>query len=105
MTSQNESNPVLQMLKQKKMDIERISKKYGISDIKVFGSTVQNKMTNNSDVDLLIHVNKDSGLSLFDLAKLQDELEGLIKHPVDLVLEDTLHPIIAHQIQEEAQPL
>lgn len=100
-----ESKCVFDELKQKKKNIEMICQKYGVADIRVFGSAIRNDLKQTSDVDLLIHVEQESGMSLFDLAKLQEELEQIIKRPVDLVLEDTLPPAIMNRVLEEAQPL
>lgn len=99
-------NPnIIDQLKEQKFKILDKAEEYGVSDIRVFGSVVRNDESSSSDVDLLIHVERDSGISMFGLAKLQEELEQLIGRPVDLVLDDTLHPAISERILKEAQPL
>lgn len=38
------------------------AEKYGVSNIRVFGSVIRNEATPSSDIDLLIHIEENSGL-------------------------------------------
>ncbi len=59
----------LNQLKQKRAEIYKIADRYGVSNIRVFGSVARGEEKKNSDVDLLTTLN--SGISLFGLVKLE----------------------------------
>ncbi|MCF2506649.1 nucleotidyltransferase domain-containing protein [Dyadobacter sp. CY107] len=48
----------------------------------VFGSFARNEENDESDIDLLIDAN---GLSMFDILRIEDELESIFKRKIDLV--------------------
>ena len=87
-------------------EINRISKKYGARDIRVFGSVARSAATERSDIDLLVHFDAKhrtpSGLKSIDFAL---ELEELLHRHVDVVTEDSLPWLIQPQIVTEAVPL
>jgi predicted nucleotidyltransferase len=90
-------------LQQKRGDILSISKQYGVISIKVFGSIVRGEETGESDIDLLITLEK--GRSLLDVVGCTLALENLLGHTVDVVTEGSLSPYIRSQVLEEAQLL
>jgi predicted nucleotidyltransferase len=61
---------------------KRLSLRYGLSNIAVFGSYARNQQTPESDVDILVEFNKPIGAEFIDLA---DELEKILALKVDLV--------------------
>lgn len=48
----------------------------------VFGSFARNEETEQSDIDLLIET---KGLTMFDILRIEDELQMLYKRKIDLV--------------------
>ncbi|MCE7073554.1 nucleotidyltransferase domain-containing protein [Dyadobacter sp. CY327] len=48
----------------------------------VFGSFARNEENDDSDLDLLIEA---SGLTMFDILRIEDELESIFKRKIDLV--------------------
>ena len=60
---------------------QRLSSKYGLSNIAIFGSYA-NQQTQTSDLDILVEFNRPIGLEFIDLA---DELELILKLKIDLV--------------------
>jgi len=60
-----------------------ILKKYGVSRASLFGSIVTGKMTNTSDIDILVQM--PSGSSLFDILRIKVDLEEHLDREVDLV--------------------
>jgi len=56
--------------------------KYHISSLALFGSYVQGKATENSDIDILVDFDRPIGLEIVDL---KDEFEMILGIPVDLV--------------------
>jgi predicted nucleotidyltransferase len=76
----------LEFLRQNREKIYEIAEKYGVSNIRVFGSVARGEDKKGSDVDFLIKQNH--GVSLFEIADFKYEIEKLLKKKTDLVLED-----------------
>ena len=68
----------------------------------IFGSVARGEDHPDSDIDFLVEF--ETGSSLFDLLHLQDELEELLEHSVDVVSVGGLRPHDVH-IRAEALPL
>ena len=54
--------------------------RYPVSNPRIFGSTARGEDVEGSDVDIL--VDREGSVSLFDLARLEIELEKLLSVPV-----------------------
>jgi len=80
-----------------------LAKKYGASDVRVFGSFARGTADEKSDVDFL--VNLAPGRSLFDLGGLLYELQELIGRRVDVVTPAGLRPRIRDRVLREALPI
>lgn len=63
-----------------------VARRNGITDVRVFGSTVHGLDTANSDVDLLVTLASDA--SFFDLAGFHTEVERILGFPVDILTDD-----------------
>lgn len=88
---------------QKKRDyIYAIAEKYGVENIRVFGSLVRDEMGKDSDIDFLVTLKRHS---LFALGGFQAELEDYLTTSVDVVEEEGLHYFIAPHIMRDARPL
>ena len=88
-------------LQKTKAQIVPIIKKYNISRVALFGSIITEKMTNESDIDLLVDMPNDS--SLFDLLRVKVDLEKQLGRRVDLVQYKAIKlrlkdEILSHQI-------
>ena len=84
--------------------LAELCRKYGIAELAVFGSVARGDARPDSDVDLLyVRVpGNDLGMAYFDL---QEDLEHLFGHRVDLVAKDGLHRVIRDQVLADAQVL
>ncbi|PSN16227.1 DNA polymerase subunit beta [filamentous cyanobacterium CCT1] len=58
---------------------------WGISELSLFGSVLHDNFRDDSDVDLLITFAPHARKGLLTLAKMQNELETLLKRKVDLI--------------------
>ena len=83
--------------------ILELAKQYHAPNIKVFGSTVRDDNTPESDVDFLIDVSPKQ--TLFDLIRLTRELKELLGCEVDVAQSTVLHPVIRDEVLREAVPL
>ena len=91
---------MMEFLKNKKPEILQIAKKYGASNIKVFGSFAKGEITPDSDIDFLMDIEK--GHSLFHRIQLMQELEDLLGRKVDIAKPENLHECIREQVLREA---
>jgi predicted nucleotidyltransferase len=60
-------------------------KKWGVKELALFGSALGDYFDDNSDVDLLVAFQEESGHTLFDLVRMQGELRDLFGRQVDIV--------------------
>ena len=76
-------------------------RKMGVVSLAVFGSVARNESTKQSDIDLLVDLDRDVGL--FHLFEIQHRLEEIIGVPkVDLIQKGGIHPALREQILSEA---
>ena len=90
-------------LKNYRNRILELAKQYHAPNMRVFGSTVRDDNTPESDVDFLIDVPPEQ--TLFDLIRLTCELKELLGCEVDVAQSTVLHPIIRDEVLREAVPL
>lgn len=72
---------------------ERIAdfcRKWRVREFSLFGSVLREDFCADSDVDVLISLEDDHGLGLWDLPEMVDELETLFGRKVDLVMKEAL---------------
>lgn len=84
-------------------EILRIAAKYGASNVRVFGSVVRGQAGEESDLDLLVRLEK--GRSLIDHIALAQDLEDVLGCHVDVVNEPALDRLIRDRVLAEAVPL
>ncbi len=69
----------------------------GVRHVSVFGSTARREARDDSDVDLIVDLDPDREIDVFDLASIAAEVETLLGRPVDLVRRAALKPHVAAQ--------
>jgi uncharacterized protein len=87
---------LLDEIRAKKPELLMIAEKYGVYDIRVFGSVARGEERPDSDVDLLVKLEK--GRSYFDLGGFQVDASDLFHRKTDVMLDHTIRPIIAKEI-------
>jgi predicted nucleotidyltransferase len=75
----------------------------GIRNIGLFGSVVRGEDRPDSDLDVLIDLDRDSTLTLFGLIALEQEYSERLEQKVDLVIKDDLKPAIGQRILDEVK--
>ena len=90
-------------LKYYRSQILKLAKQYHAPNVRVFGSTVRDDNTPESDVDFLIDVSPEQ--TLLDLIAFTRELKELLGCEVDVAQSTVLHPIIRDEVLREAVSL
>jgi len=82
-----------------KRKILPILKRYGIKRAGLFGSCVRGEMKKDSDIDLLVEIEKD--ISLLDFVGLKLEIEEALGKKVDLVEYKMIKSLLKERILNE----
>jgi predicted nucleotidyltransferase len=80
---------------------KELKEKYGLKEIGIFGSYVKGEQDENSDVDMLVEVERPMGFVKF--IKLENHLSQILGIKVDLVTKKALKPYIGRRILQEVQ--
>jgi uncharacterized protein len=59
--------------------------RWNLIEFAIFGSVLRDDFRDNSDIDVLVNLAPNHGLSLFDWIDMQQELETLFNREIDLV--------------------
>jgi predicted nucleotidyltransferase len=80
-------------------DVVHLCKQYYINELSIFGSSIRDDFTKNSDIDILVSFNKNAGITLFDIMNLEREFSLLLNRKVDIVEKEALkNPIRKNKI-------
>lgn len=92
---------VLQDCLQKLTNFKKaFAQKFGITKLGIFGSVARNEHSENSDIDIVVEVQKPSLLLMYEL---REALKQLFNCEVDLVrYRDSLRPHFKSNIQRDA---
>jgi predicted nucleotidyltransferase len=66
----------------------------GVRRAAVFGSVARGDGRQDSDIDIMVEIDPDAHLTVFDYAGLKDYVASLFDGPVDVVNRDGLKPYI-----------
>ena len=80
-----------------------IAQRYGIRNLRLFGSYARGEARDDSDVDL--RIDKGNLTGLFSYYAMVDELERALGRHVDLVLDDSRDKAFLEHIAGEELPL
>ncbi|MEW5804045.1 MAG: nucleotidyltransferase family protein [bacterium] len=87
-------------IKTRREEILALAAKYGVCNVRIFGSASRGEAGPESDVDVLAEL--EPGRSLFDLGGFLMDLQDLLGCKVDVVTEKGLHWYIRDQVLKEA---
>jgi uncharacterized protein len=71
-------------------EILSICNKYKINEFSIFGSSLRDDFSKDSDIDVMVSFQKDSNISLFDLIEIEQGLSKLLGRDIDLVEKESL---------------
>lgn len=87
--------------------LAEFSRRWNISELALFGSALREDLRPDSDVDVLVSFSPEARVTLFDMARMQAELEEIFGRHVDLVskrgLENSRNSLRRKQILDSAQ--
>lgn len=86
----------------KRERIREIAQKYKARNIRIFGSQLRGEENPDSDLDLLVEFEEPN---LLDRIGMKHELEDELGMPVDLLTDESLHPLLRDEILREAREL
>jgi uncharacterized protein len=91
-------------LRAKRAEILELAAKYGVANVRVFGSVARGEADGNSDVDFLIDVVDGSRFHWAGGGLLMD-LQNLLGCRVDIATENEVHWYIYDRVMQEAKAL
>ena len=80
---------------------KELKQDYGLLKIGIFGSYARDEQDKNSDIDILVEIERPMGL--IKLMGLERRLSGLLNTKVDLVTKKALKPYIGKRVLEEVR--
>ena len=86
-----------------KKKIVPILKKNNVKKAGIFGSYARGEQKKNSDVDILVEVEKEA--DLIDIIRLKNTLEKAVKRKIDLVEYNCIRQEIRQNILREEMPI
>ena len=82
-----------------------LAAEYGVTIIGVFGSYVRGEQRRDSDVDILIELERPPRISLIGLVELEHYLSDILGIKVDLAIKRNLRRRIGERILREVVPV
>ncbi len=89
---------IKRIIQSNKKDLED---RFGVRRIGIFGSYVRGEQDRNSDLDMLVDIQRPVGLVKF--IKLENYLSDILEIKVDMVTKKALKPYIGREILKEIQ--
>ncbi len=90
-------------IRDRREEILELANRFGMTDVRLFGSRARGTPSKDSDVDFIVQV--QPGHSLLDLLSFEVAVETLLGCPVDVVSERGLPEAISQEIRRECIPL
>ena len=66
----------------------------GVMHAALFGSVARGDNRSNSDIDIMIEIDPDAGMTVFEYVDLKDYIAALFDEPVDVVNREGLKPYV-----------
>ena len=89
---------VLDTLRTHESELRRL----GVSHAAVFGSVARGEARADSDIDVLVDLDRDRPLGIFDYARLKLYIDEILNSAGDVVNRRTLKPLLRDSILHDA---
>lgn len=83
--------------------LAEICEKNHIVFLAIFGSFARGEQNRKSDVDVAIEFDRNSGKTLLDLVRVENELSKVFKRKIDLGIFSSLNPHLIEDVKKEAR--
>ncbi|HEU4696746.1 MAG TPA: nucleotidyltransferase domain-containing protein [Sphingomicrobium sp.] len=80
---------------------ERELRAAGVIHLSLFGSVARGEARPDSDIDLLVKLDRNRGIDLFELGGLNIRLQDLLGAAVDLITEPVRRPHLQERIDRD----
>jgi len=77
-----------------------LTRRFGVTNLAVFGSAARDEMSSDSDIDILVRFDRPGTSKAY--FGVQFYLEDLLGHPVDLVTDKALRVELRPHVEQEA---
>ncbi len=77
-------------------------RRFGVSHASVFGSVARGEAQTGSDIDVLVELDRDRPMGIFEYAGLQLYINEILHGAADAVNRKTLKPLLRNRILGEA---
>jgi len=74
---------------------ERALRERGVLHAALFGSVATGKNHPGSDIDIMVEIDPEARITVFDYVELKEYISNLFDYPVDVVNRDGLKPYVA----------
>ena len=81
--------------------MQRFFAKQPVNRAYLFGSCSRGEETPDSDIDIMIDLDKSKPIGLFQYVNMKLDLQDLLKRPIDLVETDELMPFARESAQRD----
>ena len=105
MATKTKTAPDKEQIREVLLGLEKTLREKGITSLALFGSVLHGDARPDSDVDLLVELDPEAKIGLFDFMDLQEFLEEKIHHPADLIIRKNLHRRIRDRVFAEAEAI
>jgi predicted nucleotidyltransferase len=89
---------VLEALRAHEAELRR----FGVSHASVFGSVARGEASADSDVDVLVELDQDRAMGIFEYARLKLYINEILNGAGDVVNRRTLKPLLRDSILRDA---
>jgi uncharacterized protein len=83
--------------------IAEICRRYHVHELSVFGSAARGDMKPESDIDILVELEPDAPIGLWEFGHMEGELSVLLGRKVDLVSKRGLKPRVRPHVLRDAK--
>ena len=73
---------------------EQALRERGVKHAALFGSVARGSNSSGSDIDIMVEIDPDARMTVFDYVDLKDYICALFDEPVDVVNRDSLKPYV-----------
>ena len=89
---------VLETLRAHEADLRRL----GVAHAAVFGSVARGEAGAGSDIDVLVDLDENRSMGIFEYARMKLYINELLDYPSDVVNRRTLKPLLRSNILHDA---